>query len=116
MGGFVLTAAGQQASTAGSLVSSHAFWYGILLACLIGWILPDWALIILFVVALFASGLFQSTIGHGHKTSWGVLVVILVGGGLLVGLWFGRRRGLLHLGEAEFGTRWGNVLKIHRWF
>jgi len=116
VGGFVLANVGQQASGSGSLVSSHAFWYGILLACLIGWILPDWALIILFVVALFASDLFQSTVGHAHTTSWGVLVVILVGGGLLVGLWFGRRRGLLHLGEAEFGTRWGNVLKIHRWF
>jgi hypothetical protein len=69
MGGFVLTAAGQQASTAASLVNSHAFWYGILLACLIGWILPDLALIALFAVALFASGLFQSTIGRAHSTS-----------------------------------------------
>jgi hypothetical protein len=60
-GGFVLTAAGQQAPAAASLVNSHAFWYGILLACLIAWIVPDLALIVLFAVALFASGLFQTS-------------------------------------------------------
>ena len=83
MGGFVLTAAGQQAPTAASLVNSHAFWYGILLACLIAWILPDLALIVLFAVALFASGLFQSTIGHAHSTSIGALMLILLVLGLL---------------------------------
>jgi hypothetical protein len=116
MGGYVLTAAAQQAPTEASLVNSHAFWYGILLACLIAWILPDLALIVLFAVALFASGLFQSTIGHAHSTSIGALMVILLVFGLLGGVWLGRRRGLRQLGAAEFATRWRNVLGISRWF
>jgi hypothetical protein len=116
MGGYVLTAAGHQAPTTASLINSHAFWYGILLACLIAWILPDLALIVLFAVALFASGLFQSTIGHAHSTSMGALMLILLVLGLLGGVFLGRRRGLQHLGQAEFRTRWRNVLGISRWF
>ena len=116
MGGFVLTAAGHQAPTTASLIDSHAFWYGILLACLISWILPDLAFLVLFAVALFASGLFQATIGHAHSTSMGALMLILLVLGLLGGVWLGRRRGLQQLGAAEFGTRWRNVLGISRWF
>jgi hypothetical protein len=115
MGGFVLASAGRQASTAGSLASSHAFWFGILLACLIVWILPGWVGGILFVIALFASDVLHS-IGHGHFTSSDALLLIIGGIGVVVGLWFGRRRGLQHLGEYEFITRWRNVLGIHRWF
>ena len=77
MGGFVLTAAGQQAPAPASLVDSHAFWSGVLLAWLICWILPDLARIVLFAVALFASGLLQAAIGHAHSTSIGALMLIL---------------------------------------
>ena len=36
--------------------------------------------------------------------------------GLVIGLWIGRGRGLRLLGEAEFRTRWRNVLGVSRWF
>jgi len=116
VGGFVLTIAGQQASVSGSLVgSSHAFWYGILLACLIVWILPGWAGIIFFVFALIASDVLQSTAGHA-RFSGSDLPVLLIGViGLLVGLYFGRIRGLRHLGEYEFRNRLGYIRSISRW-
>jgi hypothetical protein len=117
VGGFILSAAGQQASASGSLVSSgHAFWYGILLACLIVWILPSWAGAIFFVVALIASDVLQSTAGHARFSGTNLLMLIILVIGLLVGLYFGRIRGLRHLGEYEFGNRWNYIRTISRWF
>lgn len=78
---------------------------------MIAWILPDLALIVLFIVALLASDLL-----HGHFTSAELLVLLLAVVGLVIGLWIGRRRGLQQLGAAEFATRWRNVLGISRWF
>jgi uncharacterized membrane protein len=112
VGGFVLTAAGQQALASGSLVSSpHAFWYGVLLACLIVWILPGFAGVIFFVVALVASDLLSS---HDHVSTSTVMMLILVAIGLVVGLYIGRIRGLRHLGEFEFRNRWTNIRTISR--
>jgi hypothetical protein len=34
---------------------------------------------------------------------------------LVIGPYFGRIRGLRHLGEAEFRTRWTNVRGVSRW-
>ena len=123
MGGFVLAAAGQQATVAGSLVSSHVFWYGVLLALLVAWILPGWAAGLLFVIGLFASDLLGSLVGHARSSSSSSsssssngLFLLLVVVGLVVGVWIGRRRGLRQLGEAEFRTRWRNVRGIGRWF
>ena len=116
MGGFILSAAGQQASASGSLVSSgHAFWYGILIACLIVWFLPAWAGGIFFVVALIASDVLQSTASH-HFSGTNLLMLIILVIGLLVGLYFGRIRGLRHLGEYEFGNRLNYIRTISRWF
>jgi hypothetical protein len=112
VGGFVLTAVGQQAPASGSLVNSpHAFWYGVLVACLIVWILPGVAGLIFFVVALVASELL-STVSHGHVSTSAVMMLILVAIGLVVGLYFGRIRGLRHLGESDFRTRLTNIRKI----
>jgi hypothetical protein len=98
------------------LVSSHAFWYGVLLACLIVWILPGWAGGIFFVVALIASDALQSTAGHARFSGSNLLMLLILLIGLLVGLYFGRIRGLRHLGEYEFGNRWTNIRTISRWF
>ena len=96
------------------MASNHVFWYGVLLACLIVWILPGWAGAILFVIALVASDVLRS--GHGHVKSSDVLILLFLLIGLVVGLWIGRRRGIRLLGEAEFRTRWRNVQGISRWF
>jgi hypothetical protein len=115
-GGFVLSAAGQQASVSGSLVSSgHAFWYGILLACLIVWILPSWAGAIFFVIALIASDVLQSTAGHARFSGSNLLMLLILLIGLVIGLFIGRIRGLRHLGEYEFRNRWINIRTISRW-
>lgn len=119
VGGFALAVAYQPASVSESLASSHAFWYGVLLALLIAWILPGWAAVVLFLIALLASGLLQSLVSHGHSSassSSGVLLVIVAVIALPVGLYFGRIRGLRHLGEFEFRTRLRNVRIISRWF
>jgi hypothetical protein len=116
MGGFVLTAAGQQAPVPVSLTGNHVFWLGVALASLVALFTPVWIRAIMFVVALFASGLFQSTVGHGHFTSAEALTILILVIGLLVGLYFGRVRGLRHLGEYEFGNRLGYIRTISRWF
>ena len=115
VGGFTLTVAYQQASVSGSLASSHVFWYGVLLALLIAWILPGWAAGILFVIAVLASGLLESLVGQGRSPSPDVLFLIVAVIALLVGLFFGRMRGLRQLGESEFRTRLRNVRIISRW-
>jgi hypothetical protein len=119
VGGFALAVAHQQAPVSGSLASSHAFWYGVLLALLIAWILPGWAAGVLFVVALLASHLLQSLLGHAHSSSSSsssnVLLLIVGVIALLVGLYFGRIRGLRQLGESDFRTRLGNIRIINRW-
>jgi len=98
------------------LVSSHAFWYGVLLACLIVWILPGWAGLVFFIVALIASDALQSTAGHARFSGSEPLMLLILAIGLLVGLYFGRIRGLRHLGEYEFRNRWTNIRIISRWF
>ena len=45
-----------------------------------------------------------------------LLVLLLAVVGLVIGVWLGRSRGLQHLGEAEFRTRWRNALGVSRWF
>jgi phosphate/sulfate permease len=74
--------------------------------------------IALFVIALFASHIFQSIIGHTHSSSSStvLLLVIVVGViALIVGLIVGRNRGLRQLGEVEFRTRLRNVRGVSRW-
>ena len=122
MGGFVLVASvGQQAPVSGSL-ASHAFWYGVLLALLVAWILPGWVAGLLFVIALLASNLLSNLLrssgGHAHSFSasssvpYLIVAVIALVGGLILG----RIRGLRQLGQAEYRTRFRNVRGISRWF
>lgn len=121
MGGFVLAAVGQQATVAGSAVSSRAFWYGVLLALLVAWILPGWAAGVLFVIALLASDVLGSLIGRAGSSSsssfspsllYLIVAVIALAGGLM----WGRRRGLRQLGESDYRTRLRSIRGISRWF
>ncbi len=84
--------------------------------CLIVWILPSWAGGIFFVVALIASDVLQSTAGHARFSGTNLLMLIILVIGLLVGLYFGRIRGLRHLGEYEFRNRWNYIRTISHWF
>lgn len=96
VGRLVLAVVRQQASASGSLISSHLFWYGILLA--LGCMDPpraDGGL--LFVIALLATGLLHPAGGHAHSV--GVPYVIVAVIAVLADLRFGRIRGLRQLGN-----------------
>jgi hypothetical protein len=94
-------------------MSSHMFWIGVLFALTFAFILPAWLTGLLFVVALFASDVLTSLTHHAHSSIGPYLIIGLII--FLVGLYFGRIRGLRHLGEAEFRTRWRNVRGVSRW-
>jgi hypothetical protein len=94
-------------------MSSHMFWIGVLLALTFAYILPAWLTGLLFVAALFASNVLTSVTHHAHSSTGPYLIFGLIA--LVVGLYFGRIRGLRHLGEAEFRTRWTNVRGVSRW-
>jgi fatty acid desaturase len=122
VGGFTLVAS-QQAPAVGSVGSSHAFWYGVLLALFVSWFFPGWARVVLFVIALLALHVIQSLIGHaGSHSSSGsssalILLLIVVGLVALVGgLVLGRMRGLRQLGVSEYQTRFERVRDISSWF
>ena len=96
VGRLVLAVVRQQASASGSLISSHLFWYGILLA--LGCMDPPGRMAgLLFVIALLATGLLHPAGGHAHSV--GVPYVIVAVVAVLAGLCFGRIRGLRQLGN-----------------
>jgi hypothetical protein len=79
------------------------FWYGILLALGVAWILPGRMAGLLFVIALLATGLLHSTGGQPHSV--GVPYVLVAVIAALVGLYFGRICGPRQLGESDFRVR-----------
>ena len=89
------------------------FWYGILLALGVAWILPGQIAGLLFVIALLATGLLHSTGGHAHSVGVPYLIVAVIA--VLAGLYFGRIRGLRQLGESDFRVRLRNAGGISRW-
>ena len=95
VGRLVLTGVRQQASASGSLISSHRFWHGILLA-LVCMDPPRADCGLLFVIALLATGLLHSTGDPAHSV--GVPYVIVAVIAVPAGLYFGRIRGLRQLG------------------
>lgn len=98
----------------GSLISTHMFWIGVLVGILAVWILPGWISGILFVAALLVSGILSSIRHSSHSTAVPYIIVGLIA--LVIGLYFGRIRGLRQLGESDFRTRLTNVRIIRRWF
>jgi len=113
VGRLVLAVVRQQASASGSLISSHMFWYGILLALGVAWILPGQIAGLLFVIALLATGLLHSTGGRAHSVGVPYLIVAVIA--VLAGLYFGRIRGLRQLDESDFRVRLRNAGGISRW-
>jgi len=89
------------------------FWIGVLFALTFAYILPGWLTGLLLVVAVFASGILPSVTHHAHSSTVVYLIIGLIP--LVIGMYIGRVRGLRHLGEAEFQTRWKNVRGVSRW-
>ena len=100
------------------LPGSHAFWLGLAIGLGVSVVpvIPWWIRVVSLAVALLAAGVVRMTNSHGHAhmspsvTPW--VVVALAGLGL--GLYFGRVRGLRHLGEADFRTRSRAIRTISR--
>jgi len=126
-GGLLLTAAtpAHHVTAAHSLLGGHAFWLGLAigLGASVIPIIPWWIRMAGLVVAVLAAGVVHLTNSHGHGhlspghghlspavTPW-VVVALL---GLGVGLYYGRARGLRHLGQAEFRNRSGSIRNISR--
>lgn len=108
MGDFVLAVVHQQGLASRLLTSSHASWYGLMLAVRVALIFPGWVAILLFVIALSASGLRHSTGRGGQVHSNELPCLIVAVNAVLVGLYFGRIHGLRQLGESDFRARLHN--------
>lgn len=113
MGGLLLAAAHTQSTTAGSLATSHMFWTGVLIGSLVGAIFARWIALLLAGVAFIGAGMLH-TVSHHHLSSSAVRYLIVGVLALLAGLYFGRDRGLRHLGEADFQTRRRAIRGISR--
>lgn len=89
----------------------------LLIGVLIGLFAPEWVAWIVVLVALIALGAFRVvTVNHSSHIRTGDLIWIFIFAlGGIVGLIYGRIRGLRHLGEAEFRTRRASVRRISRW-
>jgi hypothetical protein len=96
------------------------FWIGLLIGLLVGllaWDWLGWLGVLIALVGLGALHVVTKVHGHGHgihvsagNLFWAVVFIL----GCLTGLYFGRQRGLRHLGEAEYRTRWANVRNVSR--
>lgn len=99
----------------------NLLWVGVLIGVLLGTFALEWLKIAVFVIALVFSDLAHGAssnvrdVGNLHFAVPPWLIGI---GGVAFGLWawhHARRRGLQHLGQAEFRTRWTNVRGISKW-
>jgi hypothetical protein len=108
-------AAAQHAAATAPLPGTHSFWITLLIGLLIARIAAGWVFGILLVVALAALGVLgrlSHTSGGGDASLLVWLIVVAIA--VVVGLYFGRMRGLRHLGESEFRTRLTNIRRISR--
>jgi len=107
-----LVAVNQHSAASAPLAGSHLFWIALLVGLLIALIAPGWVGWILVAVALVALGV-PSHVPHTGGTS-GLAWLLVAAAALVVGLHFGRIRGLRHLGESEFRGRRANIRRISR--
>lgn len=101
--------------TVAKVSSGHLFWVGALIGLGIGlapfvpWVIKVAGLFIAFLGA----GVVHVT--HGGHISPAIVPWVLVGaGGIIVGLFYGRARGLAHLGQADFRGRLNAIRNISR--
>ena len=103
------------AAVAHSLSGGHLFWLGVALGLVVGLIplIPWWAKMVGLAVAILSAGIVH--VGHGAHVTPGITLWLIVGlVGLGVGLFFGRVRGLQHLGTYELRNRSGFIRTISR--
>ncbi len=103
---------------------SNALWVGILVGVPVGTFAPEWARIVIFLIALLLSDLIHGAshnvhnVANLHNVHFAVPPWLIGLVGLAFGLWawhYARRRGLQHLGQAELRTRWTAVRGTSRW-
>jgi hypothetical protein len=114
VGGLVIAAVQQHVPASGSLISNHGLWLGVLIGIGAAIIFPAWLTYLLAGLAFLLSGLLPAVRHHAHAPSMTYLVIGVVA--LVAGLFFGRRRGLRQLGEAEYRTRFRNVRGVSRFW
>jgi hypothetical protein len=99
-----------------STPGTPTYWFaiGLLVGIASAFFAPGWLTALVITFDLVALG-WSSVILHYTDTGTGrwVLVAALF---LAIGLYLGVMRGLKYLGEAEYGTRLGNIRKNGRWF
>jgi hypothetical protein len=111
VGGLVFGAVHQQ-TPAPDLASSHELWVGLLIGALIGAIFARWIAFLVAGFAFIAAGFLPSAGHYAHSVN---VTYLIVGGiALAAGLYFGRARGLRHLGEHELRVRRGYIRGISR--
>ncbi|MGO9162937.1 MAG: hypothetical protein ACLP7J_19960 [Streptosporangiaceae bacterium] len=100
---------------------SHDLWLGLFIGLLLGFIGWSWLrlglLLLAGIVLADQYHWFSKTSSgvHLHSSGITVLWIVVVVIALLIGLSWGRLRGLQHLGRAEMTTRWTNVRGVSRW-
>jgi hypothetical protein len=118
---YLLAEAPSYAAATKALPGKNYLWLGLLLGSLAGYIGWWWLRLGLLVVSgVTVAGqynLFSTTRSgvHIHPSGATVIWLILIVIALLIGLRYGRLRGLQHLGSAELTSRWRTVRGVSRW-
>jgi hypothetical protein len=100
---------------AASHPGTGTFWLaiGLLAGMATVWFTPGWLKTIILIADLVALG-WSAVILHYTDTGLGRWVWIAAVF-LVLGMFIGVKNGLKHLGEAEYGTRLGNIRKNGRY-
>lgn len=97
------------------LSDGHMLWVGVLIGLGIGLIpvIPWLIKVALLVIAFLGAGVVHVTSG-GHVSPSIAPWVLVAAVGVIAGLFFGRARGLTHLGQADFQTRMKAIRNVSR--
>lgn len=90
--------------------ASHWIEIGLLAGILVSLVLPIWLRWIVAIADAVALGWLTTVMAHANRgnATWIFIAVVCLG----AGLYFGRARGLRHLGQYEFGVRHGYIKDI----
>ncbi|HTP15226.1 MAG TPA: hypothetical protein VMK13_05260 [Streptosporangiaceae bacterium] len=110
----ILAATHPQGAAASPASATHWFGIGLLVGMAAGVIAPGWLKVLIVLFDVVALGWIYGILAYSHTATklWVPVAVVF----LLIGLFFGIRRGLRHLGDTEFHTRLHNIRGLHRWF
>jgi protein-S-isoprenylcysteine O-methyltransferase Ste14 len=103
---------GHIVASAASSTGVHTLEIGLLFGVGVALLAPRWITGIVVIIALAIIGGIH--FAH-HISSKDVSYALVAGAALVIGLIWGRIRGLRHLGEADFNTRLTAIRRISRW-